>query len=47
MLFCQQRDPARLPAAYPPTNSASAAPPEAGDDRHADLKPVSVIKARG
>jgi len=47
LLFCQQRDPARLPTAYPPTNSASAAPPEAGDDRHADLKPVSVIKAGG
>ena len=47
LLFCQQRDPARLPTAYPPTNSASAEPPEAGDDRHADLKPVSVIKAGG
>ncbi|HSS12768.1 MAG TPA: penicillin-binding transpeptidase domain-containing protein [Rhizomicrobium sp.] len=47
MLFCQQRDPARLPAAYPPTNSASAAPPESRDDRHADIKPVSVIKAGG
>jgi penicillin-binding protein 2 len=47
MLFCQQRDPARLPAAYPPTNSASAAPPESRDDQHADIKPVSVIKAGG
>jgi penicillin-binding protein 2 len=26
MLFCQQRDPAKLPNAYPPTNSANAAP---------------------
>jgi penicillin-binding protein 2 len=27
MLFCQQRDPAKLPTAWPATNSASAAPP--------------------
>jgi penicillin-binding protein 2 len=27
MRFCEQRDPASLPAAYPVTNSASAAPP--------------------
>ena len=47
LLFCQQRDPARLPTAYPPTNSASAEPPESKDDRHADIKPVSVIKAGG
>jgi penicillin-binding protein 2 len=26
MLFCQQRDPAKLPTAYPPVNSADAAP---------------------
>jgi penicillin-binding protein 2 len=26
MLFCQQRDPSKLPPAYPPTNSADAAP---------------------
>jgi penicillin-binding protein 2 len=28
MLLCQQRDPSRMPAAYPATNSASAAPPK-------------------
>jgi len=27
MLLCQQRDPARMPAAWPVTNAASAAPP--------------------
>ena len=43
MLFCQQRDPARLPAAYPPTNSASVAP----DDRHADIKPAAFTKVGG
>jgi penicillin-binding protein 2 len=46
MLLCQQRDPSRMPAAYPPTNSASAAPTPS-DDRHADIEPVSVIKAGG
>jgi len=44
MLFCQQRDPSRLPAAYPPTNSASAAPPESKLDRHADVSPAGSVK---
>jgi penicillin-binding protein 2 len=47
MLLCQQRDPAKLPTAYPPTNSASAAPPESKDDRHADIEPAALIKAGG
>jgi penicillin-binding protein 2 len=46
MQFAMQRDPIKLPTAYPPVNSASAAP-ESGDDRHADIKPVSFIKAGG
>jgi len=28
LLLCQQRDPSRMPASYPGTNSASAAPPK-------------------
>jgi penicillin-binding protein 2 len=36
MLLCQQRDPSRMPAAYPATNSASAAPLP----KQAEVKPV-------
>ena len=43
MLFCQQRDPSRMPAAYPVPSSASVAP----DDRHADIKPASFTKVGG
>jgi penicillin-binding protein 2 len=38
-----QRDPIKLPTAYPVPNSASAAPV----DRHADIKPASFTKAGG
>jgi penicillin-binding protein 2 len=46
MQFAMQRDPIKLPTAYPPANSASAAP-ESRDDRHADIKPASLTKAGG
>jgi penicillin-binding protein 2 len=36
MLLCQQRDPSRMPAAYPVPNSASIAP----DKKQAETKPV-------
>jgi hypothetical protein len=36
MLLCQQRDPSRMPAAYPPTNSASIAPAK----QRAEVKPI-------
>jgi hypothetical protein len=44
MLFCQQRDPSAMPNAYPPTNTASAAPSPA---QRAELsgKPVSLARA--
>jgi hypothetical protein len=38
MLFCQQRDPAKLPTAYPPVRSAEAAPLK----QQADASPVVV-----
>jgi penicillin-binding protein 2 len=45
MLLCQQRDPSRMPAAYPPTNSASIAPAK----QRAEVKPVppQPVKAGG
>jgi penicillin-binding protein 2 len=43
MLFCQQRDPAKLPAAYPVSNSASIAPPK----KQADAKPVPAVDKVG
>jgi penicillin-binding protein 2 len=45
MLFCQQRDPAKLPAAYPVPSSASVAP----DKKQAEIKPVppQPVKAGG
>jgi hypothetical protein len=36
MLFCQQRDPARMPDAYPLPNSASLTPAR----QRADAKPT-------
>jgi penicillin-binding protein 2 len=36
LLLCQQRDPSRMPAAYPIPGSASAAPPK----KQAEAKPV-------
>jgi penicillin-binding protein 2 len=42
MLLCQQRDPSRMPAAYPATNSASAAPPK----KQAEAKPVPPQAAK-
>ena len=41
MLLCQQRDPSRMPAAYPLTSAAAPAPA----DKHAEVKPL--IKAGG
>ena len=38
LLFCQQRDPARMPAAYPIPSSASAAAPR----QRAEIKPVPL-----
>jgi penicillin-binding protein 2 len=45
MLLCQQRDPARMPAAYPVPNSASIAPVK----QQAETKPVppQPVKAGG
>jgi penicillin-binding protein 2 len=37
MLFCQKRDPSRMPASYPGTRSADIAPVE----KHADVKPLT------
>jgi penicillin-binding protein 2 len=45
LLFCQQRDPARMPTAYPTTNSASAAPPRV--QGAAQPLPPQPIKAGG
>jgi penicillin-binding protein 2 len=45
LLFCQQRDPAKLPAAYPTTNSASAAAP--GVQGAAQPIPPQPVKAGG
>jgi len=42
MLLCQQRDPSRMPAAYPATNSASAAQPR----KQAEAKPVPPQPAK-
>ncbi|HEY1878223.1 MAG TPA: penicillin-binding protein 2, partial [Rhizomicrobium sp.] len=39
MLFCQQRDPSKLPPAYPPANSANAAPVS----QHASEAPVQKL----
>jgi len=45
MLFCQQRDPSRMPAAYPVPSSASIAPIK----KQAETKPVppQPVKAGG
>jgi hypothetical protein len=45
MLLCQQRDPSRMPAAYPATNSASLAVPR----KQAETSPVppQPVKAGG
>ncbi|HKU65566.1 MAG TPA: penicillin-binding protein 2 [Rhizomicrobium sp.] len=43
MLLCQQRDPSRMPAAYPATNSASAAPPK----KQAEAAPPQTNKVGG
>ncbi|MBW8707919.1 MAG: penicillin-binding protein 2 [Alphaproteobacteria bacterium] len=45
MLFCQQRDPARLPTAYPQNNSASVAPPKI--QGQAEPVPPQPVKAGG
>lgn len=45
MLLCQQRDPARMPAAWPVTNSASAAPPRV--QGAAQPIPPQPVKAGG
>ena len=44
MLFCQQRDPSRMPNAYPVTNPASAAPPK---KQSAQAMPPPTRKAGG
>jgi penicillin-binding protein 2 len=43
MLFCQQRDPARLPDAYPVPNSASLTP----NNQRAESKPVTKLAKAG
>ena len=43
MLLCQQRDPSRMPAAWPVTNAASAAPPK----KQADAKPIPPVDKVG
>jgi penicillin-binding protein 2 len=43
LLFCQQRDPARMPTAYPAVNSASNAVPR----QRAEARPAQVAKAGG
>jgi penicillin-binding protein 2 len=43
MLLCQQRDPSRMPAAYPGTNSASAATPK----QQAEVVPPQPDKVGG
>ena len=43
MLFCQQRDPARLPAAYPPVNSAELTTPQ--KQASAAPSPQKIAKA--
>ena len=45
MLLCQQRDPSRMPAAWPLTNAASAAPPRV--QGAAEPVPPQVLKAGG
>lgn len=43
LLLCQQRDPSRMPAAYPAANSASAAPPK----KQAEAAPPQTNKVGG
>ena len=43
MLFCQQRDPAKLPTAYPPVNSAELASPQ----KQASAAPVQQVAKAG
>jgi hypothetical protein len=45
MLLCQQRDPSRMPAAWPVNNSASAAPPRV--QGAAQPVPPQPVKAGG
>jgi penicillin-binding protein 2 len=45
LLLCQQRDPARMPAAWPVTNSASTAPPKV--QGAAEPVPPQPVKAGG
>jgi penicillin-binding protein 2 len=45
MLLCQQRDPSRMPTAYPATNSASAAPPRVQGT--AEPIPPQTVRAGG